>query len=91
MRALATLLYYRNSSLDGRQKLPTNPLSRRIISPLTSRIPGSIMASHIPYTDKVTIEPENYEVIENAAIEDLFRHLYAAKQPLIIVDGFAPR
>lgn len=35
--------------------------------------------------------PENDEVIENAAIEDLLRRLYAAKQPLIIVDGFAPR
>ncbi|OJJ80310.1 uncharacterized protein ASPGLDRAFT_69420 [Aspergillus glaucus CBS 516.65] len=35
--------------------------------------------------------PENDEVIENAAIENLLRRLYAAKQPLIIVDGFAPR
>lgn len=34
---------------------------------------------------------ENDEGTENAAIEDLLRRLYTAKQPLIIVDGFAPR
>ncbi|CAG8919999.1 unnamed protein product [Penicillium salamii] len=35
--------------------------------------------------------PPNDAVIENAAIEDILRRLYAAKQPFIIVDGFAPR
>lgn len=33
----------------------------------------------------------NDAVIENSAIEDILRRLYAAKQPFIIVDGFAPR
>ncbi|CAG7939461.1 unnamed protein product [Penicillium salamii] len=35
--------------------------------------------------------PPNDAVIENAAIEDILRRLYAAKQPFIIVDGLAPR
>lgn len=58
----------------------------------TDLVQARVSAERLGVNVRLSIPmPENDEVIENAAIEDLLRRLYAAKQLLIIVDGFAPR
>ena len=56
----------------------------------TDLVKARIPAAKLEQTIDLSVSP-NDAVIENAAIKDILKRLYAAKQPFIIVDGFAPR
>lgn len=63
--------------------------------PVYIELPTDLVKARIPAAklDRpiyLSVSP-NDSVIENAAIEDILKRLYAARQPFIIVDGFAPR
>ncbi|KAJ6139773.1 hypothetical protein N7471_006259 [Penicillium samsonianum] len=63
--------------------------------PVYIELPTDLVKARIPAAklDRpiyLPVSPNNL-VIENAAIEDILKRLYAARQPFIIVDGFAPR
>ncbi|KAJ5492126.1 Thiamine pyrophosphate enzyme C-terminal TPP-binding [Penicillium expansum] len=63
--------------------------------PVYIELPTDLVKARIPIAKlekpiDLSVSP-NDPVIENSAIEDILKRLYAAKQPFIIVDGFASR